>query len=148
MALCKIDKGARQANAGPKIHEIRKSNARSPMLYKLAAAACLMNVTACATTGAETADTGTEAFTSLVAEGRTLANLKCGGCHALDRSDFSANWEAPPMKRLLPHLEFKMLERDRGRDAIMTHGQMPPLQLSMLDKEALVAYLQSIADPP
>ena len=52
------------------------------------------------------------------------------------------------MKRLLPRLEFKMLERAPPQEFGMTHGAMPPLHLSFLEKEALVAYLRSIEDTP
>ena len=50
------------------------------------------------------------------------------------------------MSCLLPRLEFKMLERASPQVFDMVHGTMPPLHLSLLDKEALMAYLQSIAD--
>ena len=99
-------------------------------------------------TGAETGASGTDANASLVADGKTFARLKCGGCHALDQSDLSPSWGAPPMKRLLPRLEFKMLERQPPQDNALNHGDMPPLHLSLLEKDALVAYLNSLANPP
>jgi mono/diheme cytochrome c family protein len=147
MSLCK-DENQHNAMARLVIERIQDRSAPSSVRNLLALVACLASVTACAMSGSGTASSGPEAYASLVAEGRTFASLKCANCHALDRGEFSANWNAPPMKRLLPHLEFKILERDRGQDTAMTHGDMPPLHLSMVDKEALVAYLQSIADPP
>ncbi len=81
-----------------------------------------------------------------IADGRRLANLRCASCHAIDRDDFSANPDAPPMKRLSSRLVFKTLERSPPRDVDMTHGAMPPLRLSRFEMEALVAYFESIED--
>jgi mono/diheme cytochrome c family protein len=143
-----VDKDALDVGTWRETPSTQRSGALLAMLKKLTAAACLMTVTACATTGATTDAAASRTSPDLVAEGRTFASLKCASCHALDRSDSSANWDAPPMKRLLPRLEFKLLERDRPQDAIMSHGDMPPLHLSMVEKNALVAYLESLAGPP
>ncbi|SUS03346.1 hypothetical protein DF3PB_10098 [uncultured Defluviicoccus sp.] len=126
---------------GERAPEIQKSK----LVLKLTASACLTALAACTTTGAETRGSTRP---DPVVEGRTYASLKCAGCHALDLNDLGPNWDAPPMKTLLPHLEFKILERDRSGDATLTHGQMPPLHLSMLEKEGLVAYLQSLSGSP
>ena len=83
-----------------------------------------------------------------IAEGRRYADLRCASCHALDGQAFSPNAAAPPMSRLLPALTFKMLVRGSAREAEMAHGAMPPLRLSVLERDALTAYLESIADPP
>ncbi|HVY87952.1 MAG TPA: hypothetical protein VG942_03740 [Hyphomonadaceae bacterium] len=82
-----------------------------------------------------------------IADGRLFASLRCGSCHALDRDEFSPNRNAPPMKELLPRLDFKLMERDRVRGVTLKHGEMPPLDLSLSDKDDLVAYLKSISGP-
>lgn len=79
-----------------------------------------------------------------MADGRRFASLRCASCHAMDQDDVSPNPNAPPMSRLLPQLAFKMLDRTRSDSFDMIHGAMPPLQLGMLEKESLVAYLESL----
>ena len=108
------------------------------------AAASLASLASCASVTESTGDTGGPA--DRVADGRQFASLRCATCHAMDGDRFSPNPGAPPMSRLSPRLEFKMLERTPPQKFDMAHGTMPPLHLGMRDKEALVAYLDSIAD--
>lgn len=121
---------------------------RSLPRWRLAALAaiCFAATSACIST-APPANDGT-ALQDLATTGRDYARLRCAGCHAIDQEEFGANPEAPPMKRILPKLAFKMLERQPGKRFDMVHGSMPPLHLSSVEREALEAYLRMIANPP
>ena len=89
---------------------------------------------------------GAGGLTDPAADGRRFASLRCASCHAMDRDELGSNPNAPPMKRLLPRLEFKMLERSPSQETDLVHGAMPPLRLSLSDKQSLVAYLESISE--
>jgi len=106
--------------------------------------ASLVGLASCASMTEFSGETGSQV--DRVGDGRRFASLRCATCHAMDGDQFSPNADAPPMSRLSPRLEFKMLERTPEQKFGMAHGTMPPLDSSMLDKDALVAYLDSIAD--
>ena len=124
----------------------RKSKRHVPhtLLAAALATASLAGLVSCAAGPGSAA--GTADHADLVAEGRQFASLRCATCHAMDKEDFGSNPNAPPMKRLLPRLEFKMLKRESSQEIDMVHATMPPLHLSLSDRDTLVAYLKSIAE--
>ena len=126
---------------------VDKDARRTPLAVPVSilATACLMTLASCATPAAGVSSSTADASSRLVADGRLYASLRCASCHALDRDDFSPNSSAPPMKTLLPRLDFKLLQQERVPMVALRHGEMPPLDLSLTDKEVLVAYLKSIA---
>jgi mono/diheme cytochrome c family protein len=136
--------GTNMLGHAPEFLKARKPDRRAARAVPamLVAAAGLAVLASCASSS-ELAN-GSGGQPDPVAEGREFASLGCASCHAMDQNDFGPNPNAPPMKRLLPRLEFKMLERATSPNVDMIHGAMPPLRLSRLDRDALVAYLKSL----
>jgi mono/diheme cytochrome c family protein len=112
----------------------------------LAIATGWIGLAACTTAPQRDPGSQLQANERLVADGRLYASLNCSTCHAVDREDFSPNPDAPPMKRLLPRLDFKLIQRSPDQGVMLSHSRMPPLRLTILDKEALTAYLRSISN--
>ena len=105
--------------------------------------ATVLCVTLSGASAALLAASGTRAQDDLRAQGETIARDWCSGCHLLPGGD-AASDAAPALGPL-------MRGRDISPDALRSwlsspHPRMPDLQLSRLDIEALVAYLQSLDD--
>jgi mono/diheme cytochrome c family protein len=109
------------------------------------AAICVASLASCTTPAApEYLDPAS----SLVRDGRFVASQRCASCHALDHDTTSPHRDAPPMKDLLWRYDPEMLTVDLIEGIRMGHDDMPRLDLSVLETDALVAYLKSISEPP
>jgi mono/diheme cytochrome c family protein len=79
--------------------------------------------------------------------GALLAQTYCAACHAVDRYGTGSSFATPP--------SFATIARDPNmtpfairRTISVSHTLMPKLALSERDKDALIAYVQSMRDGP
>lgn len=84
---------------------------------------------------------------SLANDGRDIAEAECAACHAVGRYGESPNAEAPPFRTILSRYRADVLEEELIAGIRVTHP-MPEFQFNPQSTDALVAYLQSIQQPP
>lgn len=87
---------------------------------------------------------------STLADGRTIAETECGGCHAVGRDDSSPRSDAPPLRYVLSHYPSEPLADAFVEGLKVGHPDMPQFQMNPQGVDSLLAYLQSIqrAPPP
>lgn len=83
-----------------------------------------------------------------IARGAELAQSQCGGCHATAREGESPAPEAPPFRTLSQNYRVANLEEALAEGISVGHPGMPQFAFPPDDVDALIAYLQSIQDPP
>ncbi|PZO53861.1 MAG: hypothetical protein DCF16_06075 [Alphaproteobacteria bacterium] len=110
------------------------------MKHAIALAAIVL-VTACASPAPN-------APHSPVERGQAMAAQNCSGCHAIGRSGDSPAPQAPPFRTLSQNYPLEALEEAFAEGISVGHAAMPEFAFAPDDVNALVAYLQSIQDPP
>ena len=76
--------------------------------------------------------------------GETLLARQCGSCHAIGRSDTSADKTAPPLRTLGQRYPVESLEEALGEGFMSGHPDMPEFKFDADDVGAIIAYLKSI----
>lgn len=76
--------------------------------------------------------------------GETLLARHCGSCHALGRSDASADKAAPPFRVLGQRYPVESLEEALGEGFMSGHPDMPEFKFDADDVGAIIGYLKSI----
>lgn len=91
---------------------------------------------------------GREQEASLQADGKAIAEIQCGACHATGRDDASPRPDAPPLRFVLSHYPSEPLADAFVEGLHVGHPDMPPFQMNPQGVDALLAYLQSIQREP
>ena len=94
---------------------------------------------ACAHTSA-----ANDASQALIGEGRHVAEVNCGRCHAIGRSGASPNPASPPFRMLSQHYPLGALDETFAEGVFVGHSDMPEFRLEPAQIEALSAYLRSV----
>ncbi len=76
--------------------------------------------------------------------GETLLARHCGSCHALGRSDTSAQKDAPAFRTLGSRYPVESLEEALGEGFMSGHPDMPEFKFDGDDVGAIIGYLKSI----
>ncbi len=76
--------------------------------------------------------------------GQTLLARHCGSCHAVGRSDLSADQAAVPFRSLGERYPVESLEEALGEGFMSGHPDMPEYNFDAGDVGAIIAYLKSI----
>lgn len=84
---------------------------------------------------------------ALASDGRDIAEAQCAGCHAVGVYGESPNRVAPPFRTLLSRYRVEVLQEELIAGIKIAHP-MPEFQFNPQGAEALIAYLQSIQQPP
>lgn len=84
----------------------------------------------------------------LADRGQAMAEQNCARCHAIGRSGDSPASQAPPFRTLSQNYPLRDLEEAFAEGVTVGHAAMPQFAFAPDDVNALVAYLQSIQDPP
>lgn len=84
---------------------------------------------------------------SLAEDGRAIAEAQCARCHAVGEYGESAAPTAPPFRSVLSRYRAEVLREELIQGIQVSHP-MPEFQLNPQGVDALIAYLQSIQQPP
>jgi len=92
----------------------------------------------------DAADAEPAADAQMIADGRRIARLECGACHAVGETGVSPHPDAPPLRTVLADYNPHALEMDLAEGIRVGHSDMPLFELSPIGVRALTAYLESI----
>lgn len=81
----------------------------------------------------------------MLERGRTIAEGRCGPCHATGLDDESPHRITPPLRVLHERYPIEMLQRAAETGVVDGHDEMPMFRFSMPDTQALLAYIDSLA---
>jgi mono/diheme cytochrome c family protein len=82
-----------------------------------------------------------------VADGRSIAEAQCAGCHAVGEYGDSPNPAAPTFRTVLSRYRADVLEEELIQGIQVSHP-MPDFQFNPQGADALIAYLRSIQTSP
>jgi cytochrome c len=82
-----------------------------------------------------------------VADGRSIAEAQCAGCHAVGEYGESPNPAAPTFRTILTRYRAEVLKEELIQGIQVSHP-MPDFQFNPQGADALIAYLRSVQDPP
>lgn len=85
-----------------------------------------------------------EAPSSLLAEGRQIAEVRCGGCHAVGAQGSSARSDAPAFRDLSDRYPVDQLQEALAEGIVVGHPDMPEVLLEPGEQEAFLTYLMSL----
>jgi mono/diheme cytochrome c family protein len=115
------------------------------MIVRLAVAAVLLALSgACAGAAPSEAISDQAAMES---DGRDIAEAQCAACHAVGSYGDSPNASAPPFRSILTRYRANVLQEELIAGIQVAHP-MPEFQFNPQGTDALIAYLQSIQEPP
>jgi mono/diheme cytochrome c family protein len=77
--------------------------------------------------------------------GKTILAEKCGHCHALEAIGDSPLKAAPPMRDIYTRYEPRELWAELLEGMVSRHKEMPQIEFSDEDADAVLAYLYSLA---
>lgn len=80
-----------------------------------------------------------------LATGRALAEARCGRCHNVADSGISPLDKAPPLRAVVRHYPVESLEEALVEGIMTGHPDMPSEAFSPEDAQALIGWLQHIA---
>jgi mono/diheme cytochrome c family protein len=112
------------------------------MTLRLAGGALLLALLGACANGTPEADQA-----ALESDGRDIAEAQCAACHAVGSYGESTNPAAPPFRTILSRYRAEVLEEELIAGIRVTHP-MPEFQFNPQGADALIAYLQSIQQPP
>jgi mono/diheme cytochrome c family protein len=84
----------------------------------------------------------------LLKRGEALLQRDCGRCHAIGKAGASPHKEAPPFRTLGQRYPIEQLEESLGEGIMSGHPDMPEFSYDADDVSAIIAYLNSIQQPP
>ncbi|MGD9981374.1 MAG: cytochrome c [Hyphomonadaceae bacterium] len=111
-------------------------------MHKLFVIATLSLVAACA--GRPEAPSRSE----VEARGARLTQSQCGECHAIGATGESPAPEAPPFRTLSRNYRVANLQEALAEGISVGHPAMPQFEFAPEDVDAIIAYLESIQEPP
>jgi len=80
--------------------------------------------------------------------GELLLNSNCSECHAVGRAGPSPHASAPPFRTLGQRYPIESLAEALAEGLYTGHPDMPEFVFEVSDVSAILAYLQSIQEPP
>lgn len=88
--------------------------------------------------------TAAQSRADMIADGRAIAVVQCGGCHGLDHELKSPRPDAPPMRVIGRRYSFPVLSEELIQGIKLGHPDMPRFELSPRGVDSLIAYLGGI----
>lgn len=85
-----------------------------------------------------------QAIAAIVAMGETIADEKCGRCHALGSTDKSPHEEAPPFREVAKRYPIESLAEALAEGILTGHPDMPVIALPDNEIDAFLTYLDSL----
>jgi len=112
------------------------------MLARLAGRTRLLIVSllVCVSATANAATSG-----QLRSRGKALLQEKCGRCHAIGAVGGSPLKQAPPMRSIYARLAPRELQAELREGMVSRHREMPQIDFSDEDVDAIMAYLYALA---
>jgi len=81
-----------------------------------------------------------------IAQGKTLVELNCARCHAVDRTSESSHAEAPPFRTLSQRYPIDALDEAFAEGISTGHPDMPEFMATPDQINAILAYISSLDD--
>jgi mono/diheme cytochrome c family protein len=81
----------------------------------------------------------------LRSKGKALLQEKCGGCHATGAVGKSPLEAAPPMRHIYARFAPRELQAELREGMVSRHREMPQIDFSDEDVDAIMAYLYGLA---
>ncbi len=81
---------------------------------------------------------------AIVAIGESIADEKCGQCHALGATDASPHKEAPPFRVVAKRYKLEDLAEALAEGILTGHPDMPVIALKDEEINAFLTYLGSL----
>jgi mono/diheme cytochrome c family protein len=81
----------------------------------------------------------------LAARGKTILQEKCGRCHAIGAVGESPLKIAPPMRDVYARFAPRELQEELLEGKVSRHKEMPQIEFSPEDVDAILAYLYALA---
>jgi mono/diheme cytochrome c family protein len=81
----------------------------------------------------------------LTARGHAILQEKCGRCHAVGAVGDSPLKIAPPMRDIYARFAPRELRAELSEGMVSKHKQMPQIEFSEEDADAILAYLHALA---
>ena len=94
----------------------------------------------CLPGNSDAADTGKRA-----ARGKAILQEKCGRCHAIEAVGDSPLKIAPPMRDVYTRYAPRELQAELLEGKVSRHKEMPQIEFSEEDVDAILAYLYALA---
>ncbi len=94
----------------------------------------------CLSSISEAADLGERA-----ARGKIILQEKCGRCHATESVGESPLPAAPPMREIYARFHPRELQAELSEGMVSRHREMPQIEFSDEDVDAILAYLYTLA---
>jgi len=77
-------------------------------------------------------------------KGKILLQENCGRCHAIGAVGASPLKQAPPMRSIYARLSPRELQAELSEGMVSRHREMPQIEFSDEDIDAILAYLYAI----
>ena len=84
-------------------------------------------------------------FSKLAARGKIILQEKCGRCHAIEIVGDSPLKIAPPMREIYARFAPRELQAELSEGMVSKHREMPQIDFSDEDVDAILAYLYALA---
>jgi mono/diheme cytochrome c family protein len=81
----------------------------------------------------------------LTARGKAILQEKCGRCHAIEAVGESPLKIAPPMRDIYARFAPRELQQELLEGKVSRHKEMPQIEFSHEDVDAILAYLYALA---
>ena len=81
----------------------------------------------------------------LAARGKIILQEKCGRCHAVEAIGESPLKTAPPMREIYARFAPRELQAELSEGMVSKHKEMPQIDFSDEDVDAILAYLYALA---
>lgn len=81
----------------------------------------------------------------LAKAGQALLKEKCGRCHAVERVGDSPLKLAPPMRDVYPRFALRELRAELLEGMVSRHKEMPQIEFSEEQVDAILAYLYELS---
>jgi len=109
-------------------------------LVRVTAVALCFSVALCA---ASTVDAAS--FARRAARGKIILTDRCGRCHATGATGDSPMTGAPPMREVYARFSPRELQAELSEGMVSHYSQMPQIDFSSEDVDAILAYLYALA---
>ena len=103
---------------------------------------------AAATTTAPPIALAQETAASRLEEGQVVAMRLCARCHAVSTDDVSPFEPAPPFRDIAARYSVWHLQEALAEGIVVGHDAMPRFALPPEDIDALLAYMETLGEPP
>ena len=80
----------------------------------------------------------------LTARGKIVLQEKCGRCHSVEAAGESPLKIAPPMRDIYARFPPRELQEELLEGKVSRHKEMPQIEFSQEDVDAILAYLYSL----